>query len=392
MTRLQSALGWALATVLLSCSAGSPARTAQPGLALAAAPPGDAAAPATGSPEESARAYDAAAPVPVEGDDPVWGSRTAPVTIVELSDLQCPFCAQVQSTLDRIKSLYGPDKIRLVWKDVPLPFHPHAMPAAEAGRAVFALGGNEAFWQFHRLAFAHQNDLGIERYLAWAREAGVTDEDAIRRALETHSLAGKIDRSLELARTLGRLSTPRFYINGVQIDGAVPFETFQQTIDEQLEKAHKALADGTKPHELYLALSKANREQTPGSAQTSEPPEPEEDKTAWRVPVGHRPSLGPEYALVTIIEFTDYQCPFCKSAEDTLKEVRAKYGSKVRVVVRSTPLAFHDRAEPAAQLAAFAWRTKGTPRSLPRMNAYLPSKSTSTTTAFERSPKTWGST
>src|SRR5438552_1915346 len=73
---------------------------------------------ATWSDEES--------PVPVSSKDPVWGNRTALVTIVQFSDFQCPFCSRVEPTVDQIKTTYGPDKVRIVWKHEPLPFHDKA--------------------------------------------------------------------------------------------------------------------------------------------------------------------------------------------------------------------------------------------------------------------------
>ena len=73
----------------------------------------------------------------------MWGNRNAPVTIVVFSDFQCPFCSRVEPTVDQIKATYGKDKVRIVWKNSPLPFHPNAKPAAEAAQGVFALAGNE---------------------------------------------------------------------------------------------------------------------------------------------------------------------------------------------------------------------------------------------------------
>mgnify|MGYP001788571960 CR=1 FL=1 len=78
-------------------------------------------------------------PYPISSKDPMWGSRTAPVTIVVYSDFQCPFCSKVEASMDQIKTTYGQEKVRIVWKNEPLPFHPNAKPAAEAaavGRAV----------------------------------------------------------------------------------------------------------------------------------------------------------------------------------------------------------------------------------------------------------------
>ena len=113
------------------------------------------------------------AAVPVSAADPSWGSPDAPVTIVEWSDFECPFCSRVGETLAELKRWYGPEQIRLVWKNLPLSFHAHARPAAEAAMTVFALGGGDAFWKFHDLVFANQQELTAENYAAWAAQAGV---------------------------------------------------------------------------------------------------------------------------------------------------------------------------------------------------------------------------
>ncbi len=96
--------------------------------------------------------------VPATAKDPIWGSLEAPVTIVEFSDFQCPFCARVDETLAELRQLYGPDRLRLVWKNYPLPFHNDARPTAEAAMTVFAMGGADAFWRFQELAFADQGE------------------------------------------------------------------------------------------------------------------------------------------------------------------------------------------------------------------------------------------
>src|SRR5690606_38153422 len=106
--------------------------------------------------------------IPVSAEDPTWGNANAPVTIVEFSDFECPFCGRVNPTLDRIKKEYGPDKVRLVFKQHPLPFHKNARPAHAAALAVFNLGGSEAFFKFHDLAFANRSSLTEENFQKWA--------------------------------------------------------------------------------------------------------------------------------------------------------------------------------------------------------------------------------
>ena len=103
---------------------------------------------------ESATTWnDSDSPVPISSNDPTWGTRNAPVTIVEFSDFQCPFCGRVEPTLEQVKTTYGPDKVRIIWKNEPLPFHDKAKPAAEAATGVFTMKGSDAFWKFHDTAF-----------------------------------------------------------------------------------------------------------------------------------------------------------------------------------------------------------------------------------------------
>jgi len=303
---------------------------------------------------------DADSPIPVDNKDPTWGSRTAPVTIVEFSDFQCPFCSRVGGTVEQIKSTYGKDKIRIVWKNEPLPFHPNAKPAAEAAEGVFELAGNDAFWKFHETAFKNQQQLSPENYLAWAKQAGVKDEAKLKQGLDQHTFAAKVDKDNALARQVGANGTPHFFVNGVEISGAQPFEKFKEVIDAQLAKAQAAITSGTKKERVYVEMSKQNKSAAPAAPEQAKKEEPEaEDKTIWKVPVGDSPVQGADNALVTIIEFSDFQCPFCKRVEDTLKKVSETYNGKVRLVWKNEPLPFHPRAEPAAQLAMEAFKEKG---------------------------------
>src|SRR3954468_19679439 len=140
----RSSLFWLPVLILAVSGWGAPARrTGEPR-------PSPSAVTGTGvgtqgAAEASARASawsDADSPVPVTSDDPMWGHRVAPVTMVMFSDLQCPFCARVEPTLEELKRIYGPAKLRIIWKNGPLPFHPQAKPAAEAAMAVFDLAGS----------------------------------------------------------------------------------------------------------------------------------------------------------------------------------------------------------------------------------------------------------
>jgi protein-disulfide isomerase len=299
-----------------------------------------------------------AASVPVSSKDPQWGKPNAPVTIVEISDFQCPFCSRVGPTIKQLKEKYGPDKIRVVWKHNPLPFHKNARPAHEAAQTVFALGGSDAFWKFHDSAFANQQALSDENYEKWAKEAGV-DPAKFKAAYTSKKYAAKVDEDLAMAKKVGATGTPAFRINGVTLSGAQPIDKFTEVIDQQLAEAKKLVASGTKPSDVYVSLTNKNQKAAPAQANKKEDAE-EEDKNVWRVLVqDDDPIRGPKDALVTMIIFSDYQCPFCKRVEDTLKQVQSAYPNDVRFVWKDNPLPFHPRAKPAATLARFVNKAKG---------------------------------
>jgi protein-disulfide isomerase len=350
----------ACATLAAACGgsaprAASPSPVAAPGASAGPSPPAIAVPPEND------------AGVPVGPTDPTWGQRLAPVTIVEFADFQCPYCARAEGTLARVRETYGPDTVRIVWKHSPLPFHPGARPVAEAAAGVHALAGNDAFWRFVGSAFAAHGgpdphgDHGEreESYAAWADGAGVGDRSAFLSGLRAHAWASKVDADLAEAKDVGAVGTPWFFVNGVRLEGAQPFEAFRQLIDRQLAAARAKLAAGVDPGRLYAILSKENRAAAPPEQADKDEEEPEDTKTIFKVPLGSSPQRGGAAPLVTVVEFADYECPFCTRAEATLRELRADYGDKLRFVFRNEPLPFHSRAEPAAEAALEVRAAKG---------------------------------
>ncbi len=312
---------------------------------------------ATGSLDHSAAA------IPVTGKDPQWGNADAPVTVVIFSDFQCPFCSRVEPTLKQLRDTYGKEKIRLVWKNQPLPFHQNARPAALAAMTVFGLGGNDAFWKFHDTAFANQQGLSEDSYKKWAVEAGV-DAAKFDEAYKSSKFAAKIDEDAALGQKLGATGTPAFRINGVTLVGAQPFDKFKEVVDAQLAEAQKLIASGTPKDKVYIELTKKNAQVSPDRGAPDQPAKPQqpppEDTAVYKVPIyPEDPQKGPKDALVTIVIFSDFQCPFCKKVEDTLKQVEQSYSNDVRFVWKDNPLPFHPRAIPAAYVARAAYKSKG---------------------------------
>lgn len=296
---------------------------------------------------------------PVSLRDPVWGSRTALVTIVEFADFECPYCARAIVSLKRIRQEYGPDAVRIVWKNYPLPFHPNARAAAEAAYGVFVLAGNDAFWAFHDRVFAHQGSLTEEDFGTWAEDAGVTDRSQYTAALQSHRWAPEIEGDVNEATAAGVEGTPSFFVNGVSVQGAQPFEVFKKKIDQELQKARAKIASGTAQNRVYAEMSKENTAGRQAEVAEKRKKEDDEAKAVFKIPLGASAVRGTSKALVTIVEFSDFQCPYCERVEATLQAIRAKYGDAVRLVWKNEPLPFHPAAELAAEAAAEVRAEKG---------------------------------
>ena len=169
--------------------------------------------------------------VPTSAGDPVRGNAAAPVTIVEFSDFQCPFCARVNPTLDRIRQTYG-DRVKIVFKDYPLPNHPQAPKAAEAARCA---GEQQKFWEMHDAMFANQRALEVPALKQTARAIGLNGA-AFDSCLDSSKYEATVRGGSELGDKMGVNSTPTLYVNGRTVLGAMPFENFKQIIDEELAK------------------------------------------------------------------------------------------------------------------------------------------------------------
>ena len=173
--------------------------------------------------------------VEIAPDDPVVGNASAPVTVVEFSDFQCPFCQRVVPTLKQVRDTYG-DRVRVVWKDFPLTsIHPQAFKAAEAGQCAREQG---KFWEYHDRLFANQQALEPDLLKKYALETGL-DAAKFNACLDTAKYAERVQAQMGLGNQLGVSSTPSIFINGRMVSGAQPYETFTTIIDEELERASR---------------------------------------------------------------------------------------------------------------------------------------------------------
>jgi protein-disulfide isomerase len=304
--------------------------------------PAPAAAPA-------APAMPAIRKVDVPADSPARGAKYAKVTIVEYSDFQCPFCSRVVPTLKQIEDTYA-DSVKVVFRNQPLPFHNNAKIAAEAGMAANEQG---KFWPMHDKMFANQQSLDRASLERFAGEIGL-DVGKFKASLDSGKFTKRVEEDSAAGMSVGANGTPTFFINGREFVGAQPFESFKNVIDEEIKKADAMVAKGTKLADVYAEMQKeAGKMPPPGAAAA-----PEAAKVVTDINVTGAPVLGPKNAPVTIVAFSDFQCPFCGRVIPTLKEIEKTYEGKVKVIFKNQPLPFHNNARPAA-MAAMAANEQG---------------------------------
>lgn len=170
--------------------------------------------------------------VAIAADDPVRGPANAPVTLIEFSEFQCPFCSRVGPTVKQVLETYG-DKVRLVFRDYPLPFHNNAHGASEAAQCAHDQG---RFWEYHDKLFANQQALAAENLKQYATDLGL-DIAKFNECFESGRYKDRVDQDIAQGSSAGVRGTPAFFINGRFLSGAQPFEAFKTIIDEELERA-----------------------------------------------------------------------------------------------------------------------------------------------------------
>ena len=291
------------------------------------------------------------------GDSPWKGAKNAKVTIVQISDFQCPFCSRVEGTMKEIEKAY-PGTVKIVWKNNALPFHQNALPAAEAAMAA---GEQGKFWEMHGKLFENQKALDRPSLEKYAQEIGL-NMNKFKSALDGGKFKQAIQADIQMAGKLGARGTPAFFINGRFLSGAQPFANFKQLIDSEMAKADELVKKGTPVAKLYEELTKDGLAEAVGAP--AQPPGPQgprpgepDPNTVYKVAVSPRdPVKGSKNAKVTIVMFSDFECPFCGRVEDTVTQVMSQHGKDARLVWKNLPLPFHKNAPGAAEasLAAHA--------------------------------------
>jgi protein-disulfide isomerase len=166
----------------------------------------------------------------VAATGPSKGPENAPVTMVEFSDFECPYCGRAKDTVDQVTKQYG-DKVRLVFRNFPLSFHPHAQKAAEAAMCANDQG---KFWEMHDVLFANQKALEPEQLKKYAADLKL-DTAKFNKCLDSGEKAEAVKADQEAGTKAGVNGTPAFFINGIPLSGAIPFEDFKTTIDGELQ-------------------------------------------------------------------------------------------------------------------------------------------------------------
>ncbi len=251
-------------------------------------------------------------------------------------------------------------KVRLVWKNLPLPFHPAAEPAAEAALEARSAKGDKGFWDAHDRFYDDQEGprerqgeganlpIAIVKLASERRRERWYQEAKNAIANKTHK-EGHIDADGDVAEDFQVQGTPNFFIDGRHLVGRSRRRTSSsRSSTRRSTKAQGLLSKGVKPSELYDALIKDGKG----------PPPPEMKDVPPAIPAND-PARGNDKAKVVIHEWADFQCPFCGRVEPTVQEMMKDYGEKVKFVWHDLPLPMHPKAPTAAEAGREAFKQKG---------------------------------
>jgi protein-disulfide isomerase len=255
---------------------------------------------------------------------PVVAAQVEPqLTVVEFTDFKCPYCSKMVPVIDELLKSY-PGKIRLIVKDFPLDFHPGSEPAHEACLAAKAQG---KYWEMYHLLFANRQHLERSDLSEYAKQLHL-DMAKFEKALDAHEYRQEIRESVAEGKALGITATPTFFVRGQKLEGA-------QSLDSMQERVQAALEPG-RPHD-----ERAGQELKPAEEL-----------------MANSPVRGSPDAAVTIIEYADFQCPYCASARNSLDQAFREYPGRINLTFKSFPLDFHADSMLAHQ-AAFAAGKQG---------------------------------
>src|SRR6185503_252707 len=274
------------------------------------------------------------------GEAPASGPLDAPVTVVAWSDYACAYCNRVQGTLDHLARLY-PGQLRWVHRTLPL-----ADDDTLAPEAALAAAAQGRFRPMNDRLFALGGRVDRPTVELVARELGL-DMVRFRADLDTRLHRASIAADMSDARTLGISGTPTFFINGRPVHGSQPLRVFVDIVDQELARAAKLHGD----YDALVADGKPTADVAlePGERRELRP------TTLYRVGLGlpgHQ--VGPDDALVTVVAWGDFQCPFCARQAPVLAHLRDKYKGDIRIIYRHLAMSFHRNAAISAEAAVAA--------------------------------------
>lgn len=287
----------------------------------------------------------------------IKGNEKALVTIVEFSDYACPYCSKAHATVEALLKEYQ-GKVRLAVFEHPLPFH---TTAASAAKWAYAAGQQGKYWEARDLLFTNQKKLDDAGLATLAGNLGL-DLTRLETDKNSQAAADHVETGLKLGKSLGAKGTPTFFVNGIRVIGAQSAESFRITIDEELGRAEAMLAKGIRPENVYSKIMESAA--VPGAAEAGSDScgagnencdcaeglkHEAEDNEIYKIEIGQSPTRGNANAEVTVIAFTDTECPFCAIAEERIRMLEKEYGGKIRVVYKNMPMPFHKNAQLAAK-------------------------------------------
>ena len=168
--------------------------------------------------------------VAVTDSDHIRGNKNAPVTIIEFSDFQCPYCSRFHETMKQVVENY-PNDVRWVYKHFPLDsIHPYAKKAAEASECAADQG---KFWEYTDELFENQRNINLE-YLSMAAESIGLNTSQFDECLDSEKYKSKVNNDYQQGIQAGVRGTPGSFINGQSVPGALPYEQIKSMIDSQL--------------------------------------------------------------------------------------------------------------------------------------------------------------
>jgi len=265
------------------------------------------------------------AAVPVREVPASRGSSAAPITILLFTDFESFPCARSADVLSNL--LAQSKNVRLIFKHAPAATNTNALLAHEASLAAGAQG---KFWEMHETLFANQTHLTRADLLAYARALAL-DLPAFQQALHNHTYRPIVERDLAEAKGLGVTTTPTFFVNGRRLVGPQGYASLGAVIET-----------------LLAGLPPSQR--VPEEIVASGP--------AQAISLERAPTRGPAAAPVSLVEFSDFECPYCAEIAPVVQQLLAAYPTQVRFAFKHYPLPMH-KESPLAHEAALAAGEQG---------------------------------